>query len=79
MNIFGVDNTLDLIIICLTVVAILQIIFNFLKWLLKDEEDYVEELLSEEKYFNDDNVPCFKRLYKRTYNSGKIELISTED
>ena len=38
-----------------------------------------EELLSEEKYFNDDNVPCFKRLYKRTYNSGKIELISTED
>lgn len=78
--ILGIDNTLDLIIVCVTIIASLQIIFNFLKWLFTKEEKYVDELVSEERYYEDGNdEPYFKRLYKRTYSSGKVDYITSED
>jgi hypothetical protein len=79
MNIFG-DNTIGLIIICVAVCVILQIFFNFVKWIFTKEDIFVEELISEQKYYEDDNSePYFKRHYKKTYNSGKVEYITSED
>jgi hypothetical protein len=80
MTIFGIDNSLDLFIVCVTIVAILLAIFDFFKWLLIKEDNYVDELISEEKYYEyNEEEPHFKRLYKRTYSSGKVDYITSED
>lgn len=79
MNIFGIDNTLDLIIFCVTIILILQILLKFFKWFFTREENYVDELVSEERYYREGDEPCFKRLYKRTYSSGKVDYITSED
>jgi hypothetical protein len=80
MTIYGIDNSLDLFIVCVTIVAILLIIFDILKWLLTKEDIYVDELISEEIYYEfGDRAPHFKRLYKRTYSSGKVDYITSED
>jgi hypothetical protein len=47
---------------------------------LRVEETYVDELISEEKYFeSNDDEPYFKRLYKRTWSNGNIEYVTSED
>lgn len=84
MNLFGIDNSFDLIVVCITIVLLANIIFTnihrLVKFILTKPEMYVDELVSEEKYFeDDDDEPYFKRLYKRTYNSGKVEYITSED
>lgn len=80
MNIFGIDNTIDLIIVCVAVYGILQIIFNFIKWMFTKEDIFVDELISEQKYYeDDDSEPHFKRNYRRTYDSGKVEYVTSED
>jgi hypothetical protein len=84
MNILGIDNSFDLLIVCVTVYFITNIIFtniySLVEFILTKNEMYVDELVSEEKYFEDgDDEPYFKRLYKRTYNSGRVEYITSED
>jgi hypothetical protein len=75
-----------LIIVCVTIIAGLKIIVEFVKFLLTrndipvPEETSVDELVSEEMYyFMGDPEPRFKRLYKRTWSDGSVEFITSED
>lgn len=80
---------IDLIIICIAIIAALKIIIGFIKYLISrndppiaptPERKYVDELVSEEKYFEyNDEEPYFKRLYKRTWEDGVVEYVTSED
>lgn len=82
----NIDNSLDLIIVCVTIIAGIKIIVEFVKFLLTrnvpavPEETFVDELVSEEIYYELGNQePYFKRLYKRTWSDGSVEFITSED
>jgi hypothetical protein len=77
---------MDLIIVCVTIIAGLKIIVEFVKFLLTrnlppvPEETFVDELISQEIYYEvADQEPYFKRLYKRTWSNGNVEFITSED
>ena len=82
-------NSIDpsnLIIVCVTIIAALKIIVEFIKFLIKRNDPpevkatFVDELISQETYFEiGDQEPYFKRLYKRTWSNGDVEYVTSED
>ena len=79
-------DTFNLIVICVAAITALKILVEFIKFLisrnapLEIEDTYVDELVSEERYFEgNDDEPYFKRLYKRTWGNGNVEYVTSED
>ena len=82
---FNYNDTINLLIICATMVGIIKSIFSFIKFLIRrndpprPERTFSDELVREEKWYNEeDPEPYFKNLYKRTWNDGTVEYIETD-
>lgn len=73
------DNTLILIIVCITAVSILKVVFNFLTELINRKRTFTDKIISQETYFSDDSSePNIKVIIERTWDNGSVEIISDE-
>lgn len=73
------DSPLILIIICITVVSILKVVFNFLTELINRNRTFTDKIISQETYYIDDSSePNIKVLVERTWDNGSVEIISEE-
>ena len=79
-------DSFNLIVICITIISALKIIVEFVKFLIQRKDPprpirtFVDELVHQEIYYEvGDSEPYFKRLYKRTWNDGEIEYVTSED